>query len=141
MRSKYRANFMVLLALIMIFILDLSACPAQSEPISVELRPSKLVIFNNTTDTINFAVMERRFANYTHWIPCSHPKLCGNRGIKPGLSKDVPYRLITNWYPRAEVVVYWWRLVADPTADDGYRVDGPYETVTPTPSSASLASE
>ncbi len=130
---------MVLLTLILTFFLALSACPIQNDPISVELRPSQLVIFNNTTDTLNFTVMERRSAHYTSWEPCSHPSLCGDRGIKPGLSRGIAYRLISNWYPSAEVVVYWWRLVPDEAAPDGYRVDGPYEMVTPTPNVASLA--
>lgn len=135
------ANFMVLVTLFLTFLLALSACPIQNEPVSVELRPSKLVIFNNTVDTLNFTVMELRSANYTKWKPCSHPSLCGDRGIKPGLSRGIPYRLISNWYPGSEVVVYWWRLVPDATAEDGYRVDGPYEKVTPTPNIASLASK
>ena len=131
----------VLLALILTLILALSACPVQNEPISVELRPSKLVIFNNTTDILNFTVMERRYATYAKWKPCDHPRLCGGRGIKPGLSRGIPYRLITSWYPRAEVIIYWWRLVPDESAEDGYRVDGPYEKVSPTPNVASLASK
>ena len=131
---------MVMLTFILTVFLALSACPVQNAPISVELRPSKLVIFNNTTAILNFAVMERKSAEYTKWMPCNHPSLCGGRGIKPGLSRGIPYRLISNWYPSAEVIVYWWSLMPDPTAENGYRVDGPYNRVSPTPKMASLAS-
>ena len=104
----------------------------------MDMRPSKVVIFNNTADTLNFAMLERRAANFTKWQPCSHPGLCGDQGIKPGRSKGVIYERIHGWYPGAEVVVYWWRLVPDEAAQDGYRVDGPHEQVVRTPKKATL---
>ena len=58
-RSIFSVKVIVLLTFILTVFLALSACPVQNEPISVELRPSKLVIFNNTTAILNFAVMER----------------------------------------------------------------------------------
>jgi len=125
----------------LIFAIFLVGCNGLQDPISIVQRPSSLVIFNNTADTVNFTMMENKAAQYTHWKPCDHPRLCSDRGIKPGLSRDMPYRLIHNWYPGAEVAVYWWTLVPDSAAENGYRVDGPYKKVVPTPGKAKYAYE
>ncbi len=103
------------------------------QPIYIEQRASKLVIFNNTTDTLNFTIMQRRAARFMKWKPCDHPAKCGGRGIPPGRNGSLPYELIYQWYPGAEVVVYWWRLVPDAGAENGYRVDGPHEELSNTP--------
>lgn len=130
---------MILSAISLIFLATQAIMPDQSDAITVDMRISKVVVFNNTPEIINYTIMERRAALYTVWKPCNHPDLCGGRGIKAGLSQSIPYRLISQWYPGSEVVVYWWRLVPDSTATNGYRVDGPYEKFAATPLSATLA--
>ncbi|MCH7939258.1 MAG: hypothetical protein IID13_05890 [Candidatus Marinimicrobia bacterium] len=111
------------------------------QPIYIEQRASKLVIFNNTTDTLNFTIMQRRAARFMKWKPCDHPVQCGGRGIPPGRNGSMPYELIYQWYPGAEVVVYWWHLVPDAGAANGYRVDGPHEEFSNTPLKAIFGSD
>ncbi len=102
-------------------------------PLAIDIRPSKLTLFNNTARTIYYVAFERQSAPFARWTPCTHPKICGDQGIKPGLSRDLPYELIYHWHPGAEVTVNWWSLMSDTDAPDGYRMDGPHETTVPTP--------
>ena len=122
-----------LLALILLCIIVIIAFPPLNDPLTVELRPSKLVLFNNTADTLQYAAFERKALRSIEWKPCDHPQLCNNLGIKPGLTRELPYEIIYHWYPGAEVIVYWWRLEPDTTAQNGYRIDGPYDVMAATP--------
>ncbi len=122
-----------LLILILMGIIVLIALSPLSQPLTVESRPSKLVLFNNTADIIQYAIFERNSLRLVKWKPCDHPRLCGDRGIKPGRAREVPYEIIYHWRPGAEVVVYWWSLEPDTTAQNGYRLDGPYDVRVATP--------
>ncbi len=99
----------------------------------LEPRASKLVIFNNTPDSLNFTIMERRAARFMKWKPCNHPLKCGGRAIPPGRSGFMPYERIYQWYPGCDVVVFWWQLLPDSLAENGYRMDGIYEEYSSTP--------
>lgn len=122
-----------LLFIAMLWLVSMVVTPLLDDKVLVEQRPTKLVIYNNTTDTLNFTILEERVSRFTNWQPCNHPKLCGDRGIMPGLSGDMPYELIPNWYPGAEVAVFWWHLLPDSTVENGYRVAGPEKIVVKTP--------
>ncbi|MEE9464086.1 MAG: hypothetical protein V3W14_00750 [Candidatus Neomarinimicrobiota bacterium] len=101
--------------------------------IYLEPRASKLMIFNNTADSLNFTIMERRAARFMKWQPCNHPSKCGGRAIPPGRSGFMPYERIYQWYPGCDVVVFWWQLLPDSLAGNGYRLDGIYEEYSSTP--------
>ncbi len=122
-----------LLLLIAGVILILVLFPPIADPLTVETRPSKLVLFNNTADTLQYAIFERNVSRVANWEPCDNPQLCPSQGIKPGAARSIPYLAITRWHPGAEVVVYWWRLVPDSSAENGYLIDGPYEEAMFTP--------
>jgi len=129
--EKKLTPYLLILALAVMIVL--LAFPPLSEPLTVEARPSKLVVFNNTVDTLYYAIFSRGGLQFTSWEPCDHPWLCADRGIKPGLTRKVPYEIIYRWQPGAEVVVYWWRLEPDNMAENGYRLDGPYDVTVATP--------
>lgn len=124
--------------LILLGIIILIAFPPLSQPMIIDVRPSKLVLFNNTADTLQYTVFERNAQQSNNWKPCDHPRLCENCGIRPGLTVEVPYENIYRWYPGAEVTVYWWRLETDTTANNGYRLDGPFDVTVATPRKALL---
>ncbi len=117
----------------MLWLLSMIVTPLLNEPVLVEQRPTKLVIYNNTAEILNFTIIEERASRFTRWQPCNHPKLCGDRGIKPGLSGDMPYELIHNWYPGTEVAVFWWHLLPDSMESNGYKVVGPEKIIVKTP--------
>lgn len=104
-----------------------------STVLAIDPRISKLTLFNNSGQTIYYAAFERQAAPFARWEVCDHPDICGDDAIRPGLSVDLPYRLIYHWYPGARVVIYWWHLVPDTAAANGHRVDGPHERITGTP--------
>ncbi len=106
------------------------------QPIYVDPRASKVVLFNNTADTLNYVIVERRSSRFMKWKPCDHPAKCGGRGIPPGKNASMPYKLIYQWYPGCEVVVYYWSLKPDSSRVDAYIVEGPYEEYSITPAKA-----
>jgi len=114
------------------FFVLFSACTAL-DPLIVDVRPSKLVLFNNTLDTLYYAALECRAARFMKLKPCTHPELCSEWAIKPGLARHLPYPLIPDWHPGAQVTVYWWHLIPDSTAEMSYRVNGPYQVTVATP--------
>lgn len=122
--------------LILLGIIILIVFPPLDQPIAIDVRPSKLVLFNNTIDTLQYAVFERNALRSIDWEPCDHPRLCSDSRIRPGLMREIPYELIHRWHPGAEVIVYWWLLEPDTTAQNGYRLDGPYEVTVATPRKA-----
>ena len=122
-----------LLGIALLWLITMVATPLLDDKVLVEQRATKLVIYNNTADTLNFTIMEVRKSRFTRWQPCDNPQLCGDRGIKPAMSGDLPYELISGWYPGADVAVFWWHLTPDSTGRNGYRVDGPHKIVVPTP--------
>ncbi len=128
--KKLAPRFVIL---ILLGIIVLIAFPPLSQPMTIDVRPSKLVLFNNTVDILQYAVFERKALRFINWKPCDHPRLCSDRGIKPGLTREVPYEIIYRWHPGAEVIVYWWHLEPDTTAQNGYRLDGPYDITVATP--------
>lgn len=119
--------------LIILGIIVLIAFPPLSQPMTIDVRLTKIVLFNNTVDTLQYAIFERKALRLANWKPCDHPRLCSNRGIKPALTREVPYEIIYRWYPGAEVIVYWWHLEPDTTAQNGYRLHGPYDATVATP--------
>ncbi len=128
-RKFYYPAILVVVAVLSVVSLGLPPI----SPLAIDIRPSKLALYNNSARTIYYAAFERQSAPFARWEPCTHPEICGDQGIKPGLSLDLPYELIYHWYPAAEVTVNWWSLVPDADAPDGYRMDGPHETTVPTP--------
>lgn len=135
MQQFVRLNLRHIIKLFAIIYLLAFSCTLENAatPLYVESRVAGLVIFNNTNKTINFTALERRAANYTHWMPCGTPEQCGDHGIKPGMSGHMPYSLIYRWYPGSEVSIFWWQIKPDSIAQNGYRVDGPYEYIARTP--------
>lgn len=125
-----------LLLIALIWLVTMMVSPLLDKQVLVEQRPTKVVIYNNTADTLNFVIMEERSSRFTRWQPCDNPKLCGDRGIMPGMSGDMPYELIHNWYPGTEIAVFWWHLIPDSTGRNGYRVEGPHKIVVKTPARA-----
>lgn len=109
------------------------ATPLLDDKVLVEQRATKLVIFNNTAESLYFTIIEERKSRFTKWLPCDHPALCGDGGIHPAMSGDLPYELISGYYPGAEIAVFWWHLVPDSSGNNGYRVEGPNKIVVPTP--------
>jgi len=129
---NYKLTYFLLLLIagaIMIVLLF----PPINNPLIVETRPSKLVLFNNTADTLQYAIFEHNASRVTNWEPCDNPQLCFNPGIRPGAAQSIPYLTIPRWYPGAEIVVYWWRLLPDSSAENGYSIDGPYQETAFTP--------
>jgi hypothetical protein len=121
------------LALVIIAVTARFGYAPLDEPLNAEARPSKLTLFNNTPFTLWYAAFEQNAATTTQWKPCGHPDLCPSGGIDPGRSRDIPYVNIYHWYPGARVTVYWWRLVPETTAADGYRVEGLEHMILATP--------
>ncbi len=122
MRMRTITTFLTLLSVAVLT----SGCGALAEPVMAEQRAVNLTIFNNTPHVVQYYVLEKNAARYTHWSPCNHPEMCGETGIRPGLLADVLYERIYRWYPGCEVVVNWWYLVADSTFENGYRTEGPF---------------
>ena len=121
------------LVLLLIAVVVYLVYPPLSESLTVEVRPSKLTLFNNTAHTLWYAAFEQNSASTIQWSPCHHPDLCPDDGIHPGRSTDIPYLDIYQWHPGARVSVFCWRLIPDSTAEDGYRVDRLAHVVLTTP--------
>ncbi|UCD36866.1 MAG: hypothetical protein JSW54_08470 [Fidelibacterota bacterium] len=118
---------------VLAILIALTAFPPLSKPVLIEVRPTKLVLFNNSTDMAYFSVFEQKAAKSARWNPCDHPDLCASQQIKPGLVQHIPYMQIYRWTPGASVTVFWWQLEVDSTAVNGYRVVGPSESTVNTP--------
>ena len=68
------------LVLLLIAVVVHLAYPPLIEPLTVEARPSKLTLFNNTANTLWYAAFEQNSASTVRWTPCRHPDLDFRRG-------------------------------------------------------------
>ncbi len=118
---------------VLALLVGLSVLRPPISPTIVELRPSKLAIFNNSNHTVYVAAFEHQAAPYARWKPCEYPARCSDLTIAPGRVLDLKFELIYHWYSGAKVSVLWWHLLPDDLADNGYRMDGPHEVLVTTP--------
>lgn len=102
-------------------------------PILVDARNSGLVIYNDTTESVYFALLETRASAGTKWQPCQTPALCNYRGVLPAKSARMDYARIYGWYPGANVNLYWWHLRRNSASPIGYVMDGPHSRTITTP--------
>ncbi len=109
------------------------------EPVLVDMRSTGLVIYNNTTDSVYFALLETRASAKSFWKPCWTPAVCNYRGILPAKSGRIDYNQIYGWYPGARVNLYWWHLVQSNERPSEYIMDGPHSRTLNTPHIATRA--
>ena len=80
--------------------------------VAVESAPDAVVLGNNTTRPVGYAVYGREWVAAALWAPCTQRTGCPTLAVaerKTVRAADIP-GIDAN---RREVVVYWWHLVDD----------------------------
>jgi hypothetical protein len=124
---------------IMVLILATS-CSKLEKALYIEIRPTKIVLHNNSLDSLYAAVSESRSSIYSNWEPCTNPLRCSDYVIAPGRSLNIPYLQIYRWLPGTKVTVHWYSLIPLTGPHGDYQIVGLSKKVVPTPRKSLLGS-
>ena len=84
--------------------------PLQNEPVSIVPVSEELIITNNTTATVYYAIFRQEILPLIEWAPCQHPDRCQENTIAPGQTVQLKLQEIIE--ENTEVLtVFWWHLL------------------------------
>jgi hypothetical protein len=85
--------------------------PYAGAPVTVSIRSGRLVIANNSPESIYFRVFPTDILPVIEWAPCIAPETCpAEQHIGPGEGKQIGLKTIVR-NDTESITLFWWRYL------------------------------